>query len=467
MKLNKFIIILIISLLSNSFIPLFAQTDEDVSVESDEIEDAEYGDGEASPIRKSFKLGHYKLGDGITFLSASDSYGINLSGYVQSTFQTQFYPEDDKAYSRFRVRRARLRLNGMAMNNKVRYRLGLDMVKGSETDAEGVGAMLTDAWVAYHPFGNNKLSISMGQRSTPTDNRELQMSSTALQFTDRSKLTSLFGTIREIGLYASGTFKVGHTSYLRPSLAITDGDGPISLGQRYGGLKYGARVNYLPFGLFRLAGESRQSDLAYEIKPKLVVGAAYSYNDGVSDRRGGRENGAILYQDANRMTALPDLSKLTLDFMFKYQGFSLLGEYVKTWGHVPSNIAYRVRNDGTTSSDFTIDGVNDKENYIKNRMMLGSGFNIQTGYFIRKFLSFDMRYTHIIADKYSFINNDLYFNRSDYMDFCVTKYLTKSYAAKVQANFGLAKTNGTIRNPEGVSVSGWEKSITILFQLAF
>ncbi|MGL5729577.1 MAG: porin, partial [Bacteroidales bacterium] len=70
-------------------------------------------------------------------------------------------------------------------------------------------------------------------------------------------------------------------------------------------------------------------------------------------------------------------------------------------------------------------------------------------------------------DEYSFMTNDLYFNRSDYMDFCITKYLTKSYAAKVQANFGLAKTNGAIRNPEGESVSGWEKSFTILFQLAF
>lgn len=467
MKLNKYIILLLLSLFATSMTPLSAQTDEDVSMEFDDMEDGENREGEISPIRKSFRLGHYTLGDGISFLSTNDSYGINLSGYVQSTFQSQFYPEDDKAYSRFRVRRARLRLNGMAMNNKIRYRLGLDMVKGSETDAEGVGAMLTDAWVAYHPFGNNKLSISMGQRSTPTDNRELQMSSTALQFTDRSKLTSLFGTIREIGVYAAGTYKVGHTAYLRPSLAITDGDGPISAGKRYGGLKYGARLNYLPLGLFRLAGESRQSDLAYELKPKFVVGAAYSYNDGVSDRRGGREGGAILYQDANRMIDLPDLSKLTLDFMFKYRGFSLLGEYVKTWGHVPSTIAYRVRTDGTTSSDFTIDGENNIENYIKNRMMLGSGYNIQAGYIIGKSVSFDMRYTHIMPDEYSFINNDLYFNRSDYMDFCVTKYLTKSYAAKVQANFGLAKSNGSIRNPEGASVSGWEKSITILFQLAF
>ncbi|MGL5790181.1 MAG: porin [Bacteroidales bacterium] len=467
MRINKLFILFSFCFLFSSGIQVFAQTDEDTSVEFDDMDDGVEADSEPQKRKKNFNMGYYTLGNGVSFLSTTDSYGINLSGYIQTSFQSQMYPEDDKMYSRFRVRRARLRLNGNALNNKIKYRLGLDMVKGSETDTEGVGAMLSDAWVSYQPWGNNKLSFAFGQRSTPTDNRELQMNSATLQFTDRSKLSSIFGTIREVGVFASGTFKIGNGSYVRPSLAITDGDGPIGLDRRYGGLKYGARLNYLPFGLFRLAGESRQSDLAYEIKPKLVIGAAYSYNDGVSDRRGGRESGAILYQNADKMTDLPDLSKLTLDFMFKWQGFSVLGEYVKTWGHVPSTIAYRVRNDGSISSDFKIDGVNHIENYIKNRMMIGSGYNLQAGYMLRQFWSFDVRYTHIMPDEYSFMTNDLYFNRSDYMDFCITKYLTKSYAAKVQANFGLAKTNGAIRNPEGESVSGWEKSFTILFQLAF
>lgn len=443
---------------------VFAQTDEDIEIESDDTLD---GEEEVVKVKRPFQLGYYGLGNGISFLSNTSSYSLNLSGYVQTSFQSQMYPGDDQMYNRFRIRRARLRLNGSAMDNKIRYRLGLDMVKGSETDAEGAGSMLSDAWIAYHPWGNNKLSVSIGQRSTPTDNRELQMNSATLQLVDRSKLSSIFGTIREVGVFASGTYKIGTGSYLRPSVAITDGDGPINGATRYGGLKYGARVNYLPFGLFRLAGETRQSDLAYEIKPKLSIGAAYSYNDGVSDRRGGRESGALMYQNADRKTELPDMSKFTADFLFKYRGFSLLGEYVKTWGHVSDAIKYRVRNDGTVSSDFTIDGENNKTNYILNRMMIGSAFNIQGGYFFRKFWSVDMRYTHIMPEKYSFMNNDLYFNRSDYYDLSVTKYLTKSYSTKIQANVGLAKTNGTIRKPNGETCSGWEKSFTLLFQLAF
>ncbi|MGL5317269.1 MAG: porin [Bacteroidales bacterium] len=443
---------------------VFAQTDEDVEVETD---DTYEGEQEVVKVKAPFQLGYYSLGNGISFGSTSGSYALSLSGYVQSSFQSQMYPGDDQLYNRFRVRRARVRLNGSAMNSKIRYRLGLDMVKGSETDADGAGSLLSDAWVAYHPWGNNKLSFSIGQRSTPTDNRELQMSSSTLQLVDRSKLSSMFGTIREVGIFASGTYKVGTGSYLRPSIAITDGDGPIGGNTRYGGLKYGGRLNYLPFGLFRLAGETRQGDLAYEIKPKLSIGVAYSYNDGVSDRRGGRGSGEIMYQNEDRQVELPDLSKFTADFLFKYRGFSLLGEYVKTWGHVPDAIKYRVRTDGSVSTDFTIDGENNKTNYILNRMMIGSAFNIQGGYFFRKYWSVDARYTHVMPEKYSFMNNDLYFNRSDFYDFSVSKYLTKSYSTKIQANVGFSKTNGTIRKPNGETCSGWEKSFTLLFQLAF
>ena len=441
-----------------------AQTDEDVSVELDDMLD---GDDEIPVFSRAFYLDYYTMGNGLSFISNTDSYDLNLSGYVQTTFHTQRFPGDDEFYSRFRVRRARIRLNGSAINKKIRYRLGLDMVKGSETDAEGLGSMLSDAWLAYYPWGNNRLSLAIGQRSTPTDNRELQMNSAALQLVERSKISSVFGTIREVGIFVNGTYKLGATSYLRPSLAITDGDGAISAGKRYGGLKYGARINYLPFGLFRLAGESRESDMAYEIMPKLSFGIAYCYNDGVSDRRGGRESGAMLYQNVDKKTDLPDMSKFSADFLFKYRGFSVLGEFVKTWGYVPSTIKYRVRNDGTISSDFTIDGENNVANYILNRMMIGSAVNVQAGYFFRKYWSVDARYTHLMPDKYSYMNNDLYYKRSDYYDIGLTKYLTKSHAAKIQANVGFAKSDGTLRKPDGETFSGWEKSITLLFQLAF
>ena len=124
-------------------------------------------------------------------------------------------------------------------------------------------------------------------------------------------------------------------------------------------------------------GGSREGDMAYELTPKLSVGVAYSYADGTSDRRGGRSNGDILYMNDRDEIDLPDYAKLVADFAFKYRGFSMLGEYAKTWGYVPSSITKRVRNDGSTATTFDVNGEQNVEAYIKNRMMLGQGFNIR------------------------------------------------------------------------------------------
>jgi hypothetical protein len=141
-------------------------------------------------------------------------------------------------------------------------------------------------------------------------------------------------------------------------------------------------VDFLPFGTFVNMGQYHEVDMMRELTPKLVIGAAYSYNFGMSSRRG-RSSGDILYLDAEGNYLLPDFGKLCIDFMFKYRGFSAVGEFVSTTASVPEGITQRVRNDGSTSGNFPVDGVQDVENYIKGRMMLGMGYNIQMGYCLR------------------------------------------------------------------------------------
>ena len=119
-----------------------------------------------------------------------------------------------------------------------------------------------------------------------------------------------------------------------------------------GGLKLGGRIDYLPFGLFTNIGQFRQIDVMREQVPKLVVGIHYSHNSGMSSRRG-RYSGRILYLNNNDEESLPDYSKYGLDFLFKYRGFSALGEYVKSAATVPTDITQRVRNDGSISTTFS------------------------------------------------------------------------------------------------------------------
>lgn len=407
----------------------------------------------------------YYLGNGIRLNSSTSDYAMAITGYIQSALQTHMYSGDDDLYSRWRMRRARVRLNGVAMKDKIRYRVGVDMVRGSESD-EATGGLLMDAWMAYRPFGDGKLSITFGQRSTHTDNRENFMNSTSLQLAERSRLAAMFGTVREVGFTVQSSHKVGKQGYLRPSVVITDGDGAYDFGKRYGGMKYGARLNYLPFGTFRRGGEFLLGDLIYELKPKLSLGSSYSYNIGTSDRRGGRDGGDILYMNNQGRIDLPDFARMNLDFLFKFRGWNFLGEYTKTWAYIPSSITTRVRNDGSTTDNFEVDGEQHIENYIKNRMILGSAFNIQGGYTFRNFWAVNARYTHIMPDKYSYLNNDLYYKRNNIYEFSVAKYLTKNYSAKVMLTGSLYKTDGEVRYHNG-TFSGYEGIINIMTQIAF
>lgn len=444
-----------------SVFTLHAQDDVEEADMSDVVESLDETDGQSPRIT----LNRYRLGNGLRF-SAIGGHKLTVSGLVQTTAEMRHYEGVSGTFSRFRVRRARVRFDGSSFNDKLRYRVGLDFVKGSETDSES-GSLLMDAWAAYRPWGN-RLQITFGQKSTPTDNLELQMSSHTLQFVERSKLTSAFSTIREIGLFLQSSFRVGSQGYLRPEIAITDGDGPIGNGsERYGGFKYGARVNYLPFGTFRSMGGSREADVAYELTPKLSIGVAYSYTDGTSDRRGGRSNGDILYMNDKGRIDLPDYGKFVADIHFKYSGFSFLGEFVKTWAYVPSSITSRVRNDGSTSTNFEVDGRQDVDAYVRNRMMLGWGYNIQCGYMLRSLWGFDVRYTRLCPDRYSYLNNNLYYNRHHFYDLNISRYLTRNYAAKIQFTVGLARTAGECRTPDDRTFSGNEVTANIMFQFKF
>jgi len=371
----------------------------------------------------------YTLGEGVTMKSNSDSYSINLRGFVQTQTDSRFYEGgEDDSHHRFRIRRARLRLSGEAFRKKISYVLSTDFSESLAGEDEA-NSILKDAYIRYNATSN--WNITFGQRSLGTDSREMTIGSNSLGFVDRSKLSSAFSTIREVGLFVEGTVRVGNNSFLRPSLIITDGDGSFSKGKRTGGLKYGGRINYLPFGRFREFGEFRGSDLVRELTPKLSVGAAFSYNNATSDRRGGRTTGSIMYLDENEEPALPSYSKLVADFMFKYKGFTVLGEFAKTWAGVPDDIMYRVRNNGTLATTF--DGGVDE--YVKGRMMLGEGYNIEASYLFSPLVLVGARYTHLKPDKDSFMHNALYNNRRNFYEISASKYLTRSHAIKVQASF--------------------------------
>jgi len=259
------------------------------------------------------------------------------------------------------------------------------------------------------------------------------MNSNSLQLVERSRLTSAFSSIREFGLFVTGRFRMNNGSYLRPYFALTNGDGRNAFDKDHGGLKVGGRLDYLPFGLFTNLGQFRQIDVMREQTPKFVIGAHFSHNSGMSSRRG-RASGEIIYLNSNDEESLPDYVKYGVDFMLKYKGFSAIGEYIKSEATVPEDITQRVRNNGSISTSFLVDGVQDIDSYVRGRMMLGEAYNFQMGYLFKSGFSVDTRYTHLIADQYSFLNNATFYNRPNYYTLGVGKLMSRNYGFKIQAS---------------------------------
>jgi len=398
------------------------------------------------------ELDSYKFGEGLRF-TADEGHKIRISGYVQPYAESKQYTEADanESMNRFRMRRLRLRMDGVLPNERFSYRFQVDLSGASEVgDSESSNNYLLDAYVSYNI--TNRIKLSFGQRSTYTDNRELFMSSRTLQLVERSRLTSAFSSIREFGFFAQGNFRTGGGSYLKPYFVLTNGDGSNAFDKDHGGLKVGGRIDFLPFGLFTNLGQFRQADVMRELIPKIVIGVNYSKNNGMSSRRG-RESGSILYLNDANEESLPDYTKYGADFI--------------TEADVPKDITQRLRNNGSTSTTFDVNGIQDVENYVKGRMMLGTAYNIQLGYLFKNGFSVDGRYTQLEADDNSFLNNGTFYNRPEYYTIGLGKYLARNYGAKIQASYTYVRANPGINDLNGSPIAGdeWIARLMLTFSL--
>lgn len=376
----------------------------------------------------SSSVANYQLGEGWSYQTGSMTGEI--TALVQPHAEWKYGPAEifSEATLRTRLRRARVRFAGDHRESKFYYRLTLDVSGTSELD-NAQSIFLFQSFVGYRLSPQHR--ITLGQRGNPAGPREMQMSSSTLQLVERSRISSAFATIAEMGVFYDGRIRLTGKQFLRPALAITTGDGANPFRKDYGGLKYAARMDWVPNGLFTRFGQFRQADLVRERTPKLIVGAYANFNQGVSSRRG-REQGSILYLDANLDPLLPNYAQIGVDGMLKYRGFSVIAEWIQAQAYVPVGIAYRVRNDGSVASTFEINGINDVSAYVRNRMMTGSGFNIQAGYVFPSNWSLDVRATQLNPADYSFLRNGAFYDRPNYYTVGLTRYASRWYGLKHQ-----------------------------------
>lgn len=316
------------------------------------------------------------FGKGLFNLVGKDStWTMKIGARVQllSTFNFS----DNEYESNFLVRRARLKFEGFAFTPKLKYKLELGLsnrdISGTSIYTGNTPRIIMDAVMKYN-FAKN-LYFWFGQTKLP-GNRERVISSANLQQVDRSLLNAQFNIDRDIGVQFRHHFNLTDKFVVREILSISQGEGRNVINGNLGGFQYTGRVELLPFGNFTGKGDYFGSDLKREQTPKLSIASSYDINNnGVKTRSnlGKYMINDVGYYETNTYT-------LFVDAMFKYKGFSFMGEFANRTADDP----YAKNSDGSLTGDV---------------VQVGNGLNLVSGYLFKKNWEVSGRYSNVNFDE--------------------------------------------------------------------
>lgn len=277
----------------------------------------------------------------------------------------------------FLVRRARLKFGGFAYSPKLEYKLELGLsnrdISGASQFTSNAPRYIFDALIKWNFYKN--FVLWFGQTKLP-GNIERVISSGDLQQVDRSLLNSRFNIDRDMGFQLRHKFNISEKFIVREIFAVSQGEGRNITTGNIGGHQYTTRLELLPFGEFLSKGEYKGSDQKREQTPKLMVAATFDSNQNAVKTRSNQ--GSYMFNDTGFFET--DINTLFIDAMFKYNGFSFMGEY-----------AYRTAdNPIAINSDGSLTG---------QEVQVGNGINLQTGYLFKNNLELSGRFTNIKLDK--------------------------------------------------------------------
>jgi len=322
-----------------------------------------------------------KFGEGLFNLIGKDStFSMNLSARMQFLGTIEWDSKNNElsnSVTSLLVRRARLNFEGFAYSPRLRYKLELGL---SNSDI-GIATSFTneapkyilDAVVKWNFSGN--FVFWFGQTKLP-GNRERVISSGSLQQVERSLLNSRFNIDRDMGFQLRHHFKLSDTFIVKEAFSFSQGEGRNVTTRNLGGHQYTSRIELLPFGNFTNKGDYIGSDLSFEPAPKLALGFTYDFNnDAVKNRS---NLGSYMVNDMGFYAT--NISTIFIDAMYKYKGFSFMGEYAYRDAKDP----YAKNSDGTLTGDV---------------VQVGNALNLQSGYLLSKTLEISGRYTNIDWDQ--------------------------------------------------------------------
>ena len=360
----------------------------------------------------------FSLGDGISFSFNEGDYEFNIYGFIKPLYiysDEKIYTADGEytnVFRQFKSQNSNLFFTGFAKDEKLSFTIQMDYSSSNP---------LVEAFIGYH--FNEKTSLYFGQMQVNHNNLEMTHNEDRLRFTNRGILSQTYTDDgEEFGLFFETSF--GKSIIFKPILAITSGDGKNSFGadsrdSDKGGVKFGSRINILPFGDFSIGNRLSTVDLMHEEKPKVQIGLAYSKNMGASNQVGDGHGDFILYDDSGD-ELFPEYSQLFLDLNLKYKGFSLVLEYADAFASGLDQIY-------TDPNAFNLL----IPQQISEYLVLGDSQGIQFGYFTKNGISVDFIYENLNPEFDSYESSVL--RKSSNMGVGVSKYLAGNNL-KIQAS---------------------------------
>ena len=321
-----------------------------------------------------------KFGKGLFNLKGKDStFSMNISARMQflGTAQWDINNGLSNPESNLLVRRARLKFSGFAYSPKLTYKLELGLSNRDIGEANqftnNAPRYILDAFIKWNFSGNWELWF--GQTKLP-GNRERVISSGDLQLVERSLLNINFNIDRDMGFQLRHHFNLSDNFIVREMFAFSQGEGRNVTTGNLGGHQYTGRIELLPFGKFAGKGDYKGSDLNFEENSKFAIGFTYDFNNNAVKNRSNL--GSYMTNDVGFYST--NISTLFIDAMYKYKGFSFMGEYASR----DAKDAFAKNSDGTLTGDV---------------VEVGNALNLQTGYLLSKTVEISGRYTNIDWDK--------------------------------------------------------------------
>lgn len=332
---------------------------------------------------------------GLNVVSTDSSIGFKMGFRLQQQFvlTTPFY--DEPVRSEYLIRRGRAQFRGFILHGKVNYLIQLGMDKGA--------VKLLNAEFRWKP--DKYTQVSFGQLFPPAG-RQSHTISKVFQMVDRSPVSRFFHLGWDMGVRVNRTFPVSDAFAFKAAGSITHGEG-MNIKTAPGGWAYTARFDVLPFGLFNNGGDYSESDLFREPSPKLALGTAYYLNTDAYTMFGNNVWDGL---DDNTGTFFAD-------FVFKYNGLSLLGEYITR------TVDNELLNSGGT--------------IFYSNIISGRGFSIQGGKFISETIEPTFRFSLLNPNNISQnFRND--FNTQEKYTLGLNKFFI-GHSIKLQSEIGYVR----------------------------